>query len=82
MTALTVASVALLYAVCAIASVRWYGKKLDKLEDQLIKERGIDFDTVKVATWLSLVLFFWWIVLPYELATHFRRWQYPHCQDA
>jgi|GEM_PF-6495200 len=71
--------VGVLYVVFSVLSTRWYGKKLDKLEDEVTRSHNLEFNFGKVLTWLGLCLFFWPIVLSYEKITDFRQWRLPHC---
>ena len=70
---------AVLYAICAILTARWFGKKLDELEDRLWDERRMDLNQIKVAFWMFLSILVWWFVLLKERITDFRQWKYPYC---
>ena len=76
----------ILIAIVAVAHIyigwwtnKWYQKRLDKLEEELIKDRGMEFSEWKRTFWSFLMVFFWWFVLFYESVTNFKQWEYPHC---
>lgn len=59
-----------------------YGKKLEKLEQELQRERPdekLELEFSKVLQWTTLALVVWWLVFPYEWVTRWRQWTYPYC---
>lgn len=79
MTILMVVIGVILYLVVGFFATQWYSRRLEELEAELFRERRMEFDILKEIFWTILCLFFWWAVLPYELATGFRQWRYPYC---
>jgi len=71
----------LLYAVLGFLTAWWYGKKLEELKKQLIKNWKMEFNLWKMLRWIGLSLVAWWFVLPYELVTNFKQWRYPYCAE-
>jgi hypothetical protein len=69
----------LVYFVIGALLVRWYGKRLDALDEALIRERREELNALRMAGWTILMFIFWPLVWPYEMRNNFRQWRYPYC---
>lgn len=60
----------------------WYQKKLERLENQLRKDRNdssLEFGDFKEVFWTFLMIILPLFVIAYEKKTGFRQWKYPFC---